>query len=124
MILKARKKPYINTECFLDYIREIFLPNLNELRTFEKFAEEDAALLMENCPSHVGEEILSLLRDARVRIITWAPHTTHHTYLSAAPYMAISSSQTKRAICITVRKRSNDDRFLAEYLSDVQANND
>jgi hypothetical protein len=31
---------------------------------------------MDNCRSQVGEEILSLLRDARVRIITWAPHTT------------------------------------------------
>jgi hypothetical protein len=33
--------------------------------------------LTDNCPSHVGEEILSLLRDARVRITTWAAHTTH-----------------------------------------------
>jgi hypothetical protein len=75
--LTARQKPYINAECFLDDIRKIFLPNLNELRTLEEFAEEDAVLLMDNCPSHVGEEILSLLRDARVRIITWVSHTTH-----------------------------------------------
>jgi hypothetical protein len=70
-------KPYINAECFLDYIRKVFLPNLNELRTLEEFAEEDTVLLMDNCQSHVGEEILRLLRDAKVRIITWAPNTTH-----------------------------------------------
>jgi hypothetical protein len=63
--LKARRKPYISAQCFL------------ELRILEEFADEDAVLLMSNCPSHVGEEILSLLRDARVRIITWASHTTH-----------------------------------------------
>jgi hypothetical protein len=61
----------------MEYIRTVFLPNPNELRTLEEFGEEDAVLLMDNCPSHVGEDILNLLRDARVRIITWAHHTTH-----------------------------------------------
>jgi hypothetical protein len=87
LILKARQKPYINAECFLDYIRRVFLPNLNDLRILEEFTEEDAILLMDNCLSHVGEEILSLLRDARVRITIWAPHTSHHTHFSAARYM-------------------------------------
>jgi hypothetical protein len=77
LILEAPRKPYINAECFLEYIRTVFLPNLNELRTLEEFADEDAVLLMDNCPSEVGEEILSLLRDAPVLIITWTPHTTH-----------------------------------------------
>jgi hypothetical protein len=77
VILKAHRKPYINAECFLEYIRTVFLPNLNELQTLEEFADEDAVLLMNDCPSHVPEGILSLLRDARVRIITWAPHTTY-----------------------------------------------
>jgi hypothetical protein len=30
---------------------------------------------MNNCPSHVTDEVLGLLRDARVRVITWAAHT-------------------------------------------------
>jgi 2-methylisocitrate lyase-like PEP mutase family enzyme len=53
----------------------VFLPNLNEMRSLEEFADEDAVLLMDNSSSHVGEEVLSLLRDARVRVITLAPHT-------------------------------------------------
>jgi hypothetical protein len=61
----------------MEYIRTVFLPNLNELRTLEEFAEEDAVLFMDNGRSHVGEDILNLLRDSRVRIITWAPQTTH-----------------------------------------------
>jgi hypothetical protein len=32
---------------------------------------------MDDCPSSVGEEVSTILRDARVRIITWPPHTTH-----------------------------------------------
>jgi hypothetical protein len=74
--LKARRKPYINAECFLESLRTIFLPNLNDLRAREQFADEDAVLLMDNCPSHVREEMFSLLRDRRVRIIILASHTT------------------------------------------------
>jgi hypothetical protein len=31
---------------------------------------------MDNCPSHLTDEIISLLTDARVRVITFAPHTS------------------------------------------------
>jgi hypothetical protein len=75
-ILKARSKPYINADFFVDYIRTMFLPNLTELQALEDFTDEDAVLLMDNCPSHVTDEVLRLLRDSRVGVITWAPHTT------------------------------------------------
>jgi hypothetical protein len=69
IILKQRAKAYLNGKIFLEYIRMVFLPNLNELRSLEEFSDEDAVLLMDNCSSHVGEEALSLLQDARVRVI-------------------------------------------------------
>lgn len=75
-VLKSRAKPYINAEIFSEYIRTVFVPNLNELRSLEQFAREEAVLLMDNCPSHVAEVLLDLLREARVRVITWPPHTT------------------------------------------------
>jgi hypothetical protein len=75
-VLKHRARPYINAEIFEEYIRSVLLPNLNELRNLEGGADEDAVLLMDNCPSHVGEHSLGLLRDAQVRVITWPPHTT------------------------------------------------
>jgi hypothetical protein len=59
-ILKARSKPYIKAEFFLDYIRIVLLPNLNKLRAFEKFADKAAVLLMDNSPSHVTDEGLGL----------------------------------------------------------------
>jgi hypothetical protein len=31
---------------------------------------------MDNCPSHVPDDIISLLTEARVRVITFAPRTT------------------------------------------------
>jgi hypothetical protein len=66
LILKQRAKAYVNGEIFLEYIRMVFRPNLNELRSLEEFADEDAVLSTDSCSSHVGEEVLSLLRDARV----------------------------------------------------------
>jgi hypothetical protein len=59
-----------------EYIRKIFLPNLNDLSGFEESADEDAVLLMDDCPNHVGKVIISLLRDIKVRLITPSPHTT------------------------------------------------
>jgi hypothetical protein len=70
LIVKQRAKAYINGEIFMEYMRMVFLPNLTELRSLEEFADEDAVLLMDNCSSHVGEEVLGLLPDARVRVIT------------------------------------------------------
>jgi hypothetical protein len=77
LILKAREKGYVNTEIFLEYIRMVFMPKLNELLSLEQFADDDAVLLLDNCPSQVGDQVSTILRDARVRIITWPPHTTH-----------------------------------------------
>jgi hypothetical protein len=61
---------------FLDYIRTVFLPNLAEPRTLDAFTEETGVLLMDNCPSHVSDDIIGLLTESRVRVITFAPHTT------------------------------------------------
>jgi hypothetical protein len=44
----------------------------------DAFTEETGVLLMDNCPSHVTDEIVGLLTEARVRVITFAPHTTRN----------------------------------------------
>jgi hypothetical protein len=64
--VKQRAKRYINGDICLEYIRMVLLPNLNQLRTLEEFADEDAVLLMDNCPAHASEEVLNLSLDARV----------------------------------------------------------
>jgi hypothetical protein len=74
--MKVHSKPYVNAQMFFDYIKTVLLPNLAELRNSEAFAEEDAVLLMDNCPSHVTREVIGILTEGRVRVITFAPHTT------------------------------------------------
>jgi hypothetical protein len=42
----------------------------------DAFTEETGVLLMDNCPGHVTDDIIGLLTEARVRVITFAPHIT------------------------------------------------
>jgi hypothetical protein len=75
-VSRSIPSPYINAEIFLDYIRTVFLPTFGELRTLAAFTEETGVLLMDNCPSHLTDDMIGLLTEARVRVITFAPHTT------------------------------------------------
>jgi hypothetical protein len=77
LVLRERSKPYISHEFFFEYITTIFLPYLNELRDSEELEACEAVLLMDNCSSHVSDDVVAVLANARVRIITFAPHTTH-----------------------------------------------
>jgi hypothetical protein len=52
------------------------LPNLAELRALDEFAEEVTMLLMDNWSSHIISDKIGSLTERRVRVITFAPHTT------------------------------------------------
>lgn len=58
------QKAYINAEPFKEYITMILIPDANDLGEFEKFPEKEEALLMNNCPSHMKDEIPSILAKA------------------------------------------------------------
>jgi hypothetical protein len=75
-VLRSNPKPDMNAKSFLDYIQMVSLPNLAELRTLDGFAEETGVLLMDNCPSHMSDDVISLLTEARVPVTTLAPNTT------------------------------------------------
>jgi hypothetical protein len=67
----------VNTALFLEYINSIFIPYLNELRDSEQFDTCEAILLMDNYSRHMSDDVIAVLTNARVKIITFAPHTTH-----------------------------------------------
>jgi hypothetical protein len=75
-VLRSNPSPDINAEILLDYIRTVFLPNLAKLRTLDAFTEETGVLLMDNSPSHVTDDIIAVLTEPRVRVITFTPQTT------------------------------------------------
>jgi hypothetical protein len=77
LILKSDHRPYVKAEIFLEDVRTLFLPYLVCVRGLGAFAAEEAVLLMENCSAHVTDDVIRLLTEARVCVITFAPHTTH-----------------------------------------------
>jgi hypothetical protein len=76
LILKSNSRPYINAGIFLDYIRSVFLPYVIGLRNLARLVVEEAVLLMDNCSSHVTDDVSRLLAEVRMHVITFAPHTT------------------------------------------------
>jgi hypothetical protein len=42
----------------LDSIQTVFLPNLAELRMSDEFAEEIVVFLMNNCSSHISDDLM------------------------------------------------------------------
>lgn len=76
-MLKSCPKPHINADIFDEYIRILFLPYLNRVRSLEEFARAAAVVVINTRPRYVGQIILTLPRDARIRVIIWPHHRTH-----------------------------------------------
>jgi hypothetical protein len=74
--LKFSQKPYFNAGIFLADIRTIILPYNDTFRGRAVLAHEIAASLMAHCSIDVSDDVISILTAARVRVRTFAPHTT------------------------------------------------
>jgi hypothetical protein len=75
-VLQQQSKSSVTGKIFLGSINSIFIHYLNELLELEKFARCEAVLLMDNCLPHIGDAVIAILTRERVRVITFAPHTT------------------------------------------------
>jgi hypothetical protein len=74
--LKFNQKPYFNAGIFIDYLRTILLPYIDALHGLAVLAQEIAFLLMVHCSADVSDAVIRLPTEARVRVISFAPHTT------------------------------------------------
>jgi hypothetical protein len=54
----------------------VVLSNLVELCALNEFAEEMTVLFMDNSSSHITSDMIGLFTEERVRVMTFAPHTT------------------------------------------------
>jgi hypothetical protein len=77
LILRQRNKPYMNSTLLFEHAKTVLLPDVDELRTNEEFADKDAVLLMDNCSIHVRPDTSQLLADHRFKVITFPLHTSH-----------------------------------------------
>jgi hypothetical protein len=74
--LKFNQNTCFNAGIFLAYIRTILLPYIDILRGRAVLAQEIAVLLMAHCSDDVRDHVIRILTEARVRVITFALHTT------------------------------------------------
>jgi hypothetical protein len=78
LIIRKRNKPYMNSQLFSEYISTVLIPYIDMLRTNDEFADKEVVLRMDNCCIHVETEMLQMLADHRVKVITFP---THQQYL-------------------------------------------
>jgi hypothetical protein len=75
--LKFTQKPYFNAGIFLADIRTILLQYIDIFHGLAVLAQEIAGLLMDDCSIDVSDDVIRILTEARVRVIAFAPHTSH-----------------------------------------------
>jgi hypothetical protein len=71
---KSNQIYYINAVIFLDDIKIVFLPYLVSIRDLAACVEEVVVFLVENCSVHAVDNVIRLLTEASVCVITFAPH--------------------------------------------------
>jgi hypothetical protein len=74
--LKFNQKPYYNADIFIAYSRTILLLYPDILPGLAILAQEITIFLMTHCSTHVSDDVIRILTEARVGVITFAPHTT------------------------------------------------
>jgi hypothetical protein len=73
--LKLNQKPYFNAGILLAYTRTILLSYIDTFRGRAVLAHEIALLLMAHCLADVSDDMIRILSEAMVRVVTFAPHT-------------------------------------------------
>jgi hypothetical protein len=76
LILERRQKPDMSAALFQQYATTVLIPFMNRVWTNDQLARKPAILLMDNCFIHTRPEVLRMLREHDVKVITFPPHTT------------------------------------------------
>jgi hypothetical protein len=76
-VSRQQSKSYVSRNLFLEHIKTIFVPYLNELRDSEEFEACEAVPLTDNYSPHISDDVVAVLTHSRVRIITYASHITN-----------------------------------------------
>jgi hypothetical protein len=77
LLLRHRSPAYIDENLFHEYISEVLIPYVANLREKPEFANEIAILLMDSAPAHRSERVLRLLGENRILAVVFPAHTTN-----------------------------------------------
>ena len=68
---------YVTNDLFIGWLRDTFIPSVEERRRKTGNAEQRAYLLLDNCSSHTSNDIVDLCRDNNIELVYFVPNTTH-----------------------------------------------
>ena len=71
------EKGFITHEIFMDWLRDTFVPIVNERRRRTGDMEQRAYLLMDNCSSHRASDIVDLCDENNIELVYFVPNSTH-----------------------------------------------
>jgi transposase len=74
--VQIARSAYVDANIFCNYLRDVMIPKIEELRETNGITNEPAVLLIDNCSAHTSTEVIELLSHHRVKVITFPPHTT------------------------------------------------
>ena len=77
LILKSQQNSFVTQEIFTDYIRNVFIPYVDNIRQNQLYVDKPAVFLCDNCASHFDENLLRELARKNIRFVTFPPHSSH-----------------------------------------------
>jgi hypothetical protein len=77
VMVRQRNPAYISEELFFEYLTNVLVPYVAQLRNKSEFMNEPAVLLMDSALPHVSERVLRLLGQSRIMAIVFPAHTTN-----------------------------------------------
>jgi hypothetical protein len=64
-------------QIFAKYLKSVFLPDVTKVRREKGIEQEEAALLLDNCPSHLASDMMDMFTAAKVRMVALTRIKTH-----------------------------------------------
>ena len=77
LIFEVSNSLYVNKEIFTRHIKENFINQVDAERKYCGLEENPAILFFDNCSCHLDEELLQILAEHMILVITYPSHTSH-----------------------------------------------
>ena len=77
LFLEISTSSYINKDIFRSHMINNFLPQVEEDRAFTKIKDCPSILFFENCSSHIDDELLQILAEHLILVISYPSHTSN-----------------------------------------------
>jgi hypothetical protein len=74
--IRINSSSYVNADIFYDYIRDVFIPHVENCWVIRDRQGSPAVLLMDNCSVHLRSDIIEVLSAHNVKAITFPLHTS------------------------------------------------